>query len=730
MVRTEGENPHVREIEGLRPRLREDLRFSIQEHRGERLCMVEDPVSGRFHRMGLAEFQFARALDGRATVAELLARLAREKRVEGFSEGEALRILSWLWEQGLLVRASREGGARVEPRAAAPLRTLQWLNPLCVRVPLGCPDGFFVWLERWMRWALGGGGCVLWCVVVAAGALAVGMNSERFGATFDGFLSRENWWALALVWLLLKVVHECGHGVFCTHFGARVREAGVIFVLFIPIGYVDATASVGLASRRQRMMVSAAGLYAEFFAAAAAALVWAATPPGLVNTLAHNAVITGTVLTAFFNLNPLMRFDGYFLLSEALDIPNLASRGRQWWLAALRWALTGLRGLAPTRPRSIEQFQVAAYGAAAWVWQVLVLAGLVVAAGALLRGGGLLLSAVAVIAWFALPLGHFFGGIARELGGHPARWAGFLLRAGVAVALVAGLWWLPTHRTVRAHAVVELAEAQVLRADCPGFLEALQVADGQRVAAGSVVAVLRNEEMESRLRALRWELQQQQLRVRVAQVGGDLAAAQAEQARVRALRDAQVEQERLVASLKVRAPRDGIALVRDAARLPGRFFQHGEEICRVGRPEECDLRTAVRQADEGPFRARLGESVEVRIEGRSGMLRGTVVSVDAQAGRVAPHPVLGADAGGPLDLRRKAENAAPRESAAATDGRLEDGAFELAEPHFAAVIRVAQAGLRPGEVARVRFPAGAWEPMGNRVRAAVERWWRGYAGAR
>src|SRR6202012_965193 len=113
-------------------------------------------------------------------------------------------------------------------------------------------------------------------------------------------------------------------------FGAPVREAGVIFVVFMPMGFVDASASIALASRWRRIVVALAGLYVEFFFAAIAAIVWSHTGPGSLHTLAHDTLITGTVLTLFFNANPLMRFDGYFVLSDLLDIPNLATRGRTW----------------------------------------------------------------------------------------------------------------------------------------------------------------------------------------------------------------------------------------------------------------------------------------------------------------------------------------------------------------------------------------------------------------
>ena len=240
------------------------------------------------------------------------------------------------------------------------------------------------------RWAVFG--FLVWLAVIATGAAQVATDWPRFSRGFEGILARDNWLWLFGVWAVLKIVHEFSHGNFCRHFGAAVREVGVIFILFVPMGYVDATASLGLPSKWRRMIVSAAGLYAEFFVAALAAIAWAHTGPGQLGAALHNAIVTGTVVTLFFNANPLMRFDGYYLLSDALEIPNLATRGRAWFMRVLMWLLTGDASARPAWPRERDEWIVAIYGLASSVWQTVVLAGLLVSASALMRGGGLLLA--------------------------------------------------------------------------------------------------------------------------------------------------------------------------------------------------------------------------------------------------------------------------------------------------------------------------------------------------
>ncbi len=171
--------------------------------------------------------------------------------------------------RGRFANESARSGATDREHSEKTMRAAAtWLNPLIVKVPLGRPDCMFTGLERLVRPAFGWGGFLIWIVVVLAGAGAVALDWPRFSHESTGFFARDNWLWLFLVWAVLKIIHELSHGVFCKHFGAVVREIGAILILFVPMGYVDATASLGLPSEWRRILVAAAGLYAEFFVAA------------------------------------------------------------------------------------------------------------------------------------------------------------------------------------------------------------------------------------------------------------------------------------------------------------------------------------------------------------------------------------------------------------------------------------------------------------------------------
>jgi putative peptide zinc metalloprotease protein len=707
------ENRSVREIDGLKPRLREGLRFSIQEHGGRRVCVIEDRAASRFHRVGLEEYRFLRSLDGSRTVATLLAQLARAGEREAWSESEAAQILRWARDQHLLAVDSSRARSEREHTERALRAAATWLNPLTIKIPLGRPNRFFTRAAALLRPLLGWGGFAVWLIVLLTGATQLAPEWGRFTADASGLLARDNWLWLLLAWTGLKVAHEFGHGVVCKHFGAAVREVGAIFVLFVPMGYVDATASIGLASKWRRIAVACAGMAVEFFLAGIAAVVWAHSEPGTLHTIAHNVVITGTVVTLVFNANPLMRFDGYFILSDLLELPNLATRGRQWTQRAWMALLAGGRSV---RPRGREEWLVAAYGAASWVWQVLVLAGLLMGASVLLRGGGVALAAVAAIAWLAMPLARFGSALAREV--HDAgRWLKLSTRVAAIAGATAAVMLLPWQRSVSAPGIIEMAEALPLRADCPGFVDAVLVHDGQAVAAGDLLISLRNDEAAAQLTRAQLDLAQQELRARVAYTREDVAAFQSEEAKVEALRRTVAEKTTYLKTLEIRAPFAGRVTNRQLANLPGTFLAAGQEVLRIGQPG-ADVKLAISEGDAASFRDSLNHEADVRIEGRGATGRATLIRMEARATREVTEPALTALAGGPLALRRAA---APE--SAKRDSELADG-YELAEPHFTATARLdgGPEDLLAGETAWVRFHGGRPVSLWLQMDKYVRRW--------
>ena len=245
--------------------------------------------------------------------------------------------------------------------------------------------------------------------------------------------------------------------------------------------------------------------------------------------------------------------------------------------------------------------------------------------------------------------------------------------------------------------VVEFADTQILRAECPGFVSRIAVGDGEAVKAGQLLVELRNDELQGDLAKTRIELAQQDLRARVAYTRDDVATFQAENAEGRInLRSEVAQREKFLASLRVVAPFDGFVTNRPLTELDGVFIRPGEEIVRMGRTGGHDVKVAVSQENEPHVRSAANRPVRVRIEGRGENFPATLTQLESRATRDLRHPELTAAADGPLALRRAEERTSE------DDARTPP--YELAEPQFEATVRLANApDLRPGELARVKF---------------------------
>ena len=174
-----------------------------------------------------------------------------------------------------------------------------------------------------------------------------------------------------LTMIAVKVFHELGHALACRRFGGECHEMGVMLLAFTPCLYCDVSDSWMFASRWQRIVVAFAGIYVELLVASLAAILWYFSEPGAVHTISLYIILTCTVSTIIINGNPLLRYDGYYVLSDLLGIPNLDEQSRRaLWEPVSRWIS---RHDGPAEPLDANRCWLALYAAAATVYRLAVL---------------------------------------------------------------------------------------------------------------------------------------------------------------------------------------------------------------------------------------------------------------------------------------------------------------------------------------------------------------------
>lgn len=633
------------------PALREDLAlFEATPNRdGSPAWMIQDPVGNRFFRIGWVEFEVLSRWS--LGDAHRIAAAIREDTPLAIDAEDVLQTVEFLRQQQLLRVDDPGGVALLEAiaRRANPARW-KWLlhNYLFIRIPLLRPQRFLGWLAPRLDFLYTRGCMVAVLVATITGLLLAARQWDVFLHTFSDVMSPAGIVGFALALLFAKTLHELGHAVTATRLGVRVAHMGIAFLVLWPMLYTDTGESWKLADRRQRFRIAAAGMAVEFALAGLATLAWSLAEDGALRSAFFFLATTSWVLTLAINASPFMRFDGYFLLSDALDLPNLHARSFALARAMLRRRILGLREPDPEvfEPR-LRRFLVG-FAFATWIYRLVVFIGIAVAVyHVFFKALGLLLFAVE-IAWFILrPLWS-------ELVVWHERRAEVGRVRGVAILLVLVLVFallaLPWRGTVRAEAWLHSAQQQRLYSPFAARLVELP-AEGP-VRAGTRLVLLDSPDTRSRaeqagILAAALALQRDQ------SIGrrGDAAerARRLGEQLARQLAELGAERGEL-ARLALVADFDGRVVDLDRELRPGGWVSANEPIAMVIDPHAWVVDAMVGQRDLD--RLRVGAPARFHRRGDWEVLEGEVLAIDTARAQRLPDAMLAADRGGRIPVLR------------------------------------------------------------------------------
>lgn len=448
-------------------------------------------------------------------------------------------------------------------------------------------------------------------------------------------------------------------------------EAGILFILFIPLTYVNATSSWKFSSKWQRIHVAVAGMFIEIGIAFTAVLVWASTPDSTTGMIAHNTVIIAGISSLLFNANPLMRFDGYYILSDLLSIPNLYQRGMHSANSRLKNFFMGIS--SPIK----EPIFVKWYGIAVFIWRVLVLFSLGYLASQLAGGLGVFITAGALVAWVGMPLFFFI-----------KRWPNYreqnqhiglhLLRRSIFCLLlaVAALYLIGWKKYIEAPGIIEYREQYSVKTASPGVITSIEVKDGEQVRKGQVLLHMENKELEYIHAESQILLSQLELKMRLAHSTGKIAELQSLREQYQSAREAFQKNDDDLKALLVHAPGEGMVISRQLNNRRGMFIPKGEELLWIVTSQQKQLTALASQDDIEVFRSLVGKKIRINMRADGiGVFEGTLTHVDPTGTTRLTHPALGAMHGGPLDVRQSVEKS--------ERGQFDYGySYELFTPRF------------------------------------------------
>ena len=595
-------------VKDLKPRLRGAAQISRQHYRGERWYVVRDPAGNQFHRLSDVAYQFVGLLDGTRTVGEAWELVGGQLADDAPTQPEIIQILSQLYAANL-IETNVSPDAQVLLRRQKKQRERKFqgrlMNLLFPRLPLWDPDRF---LKVWMPFAgpmISRAGMVVWLIVCGLALFLMLPNLDRFYGQTQDFLgngSVEMWLLLGATFLVTKFLHEMGHAFACRRFGGECHEVGIMFLVLMPCPYVDASTAWGFSSKWKRILVGAGGMIAELFIASIAAIVWFFTLDngGTVNQVAYYTVLIASVSTVLFNANPLLRYDGYYILSDWLEIPNLQQRSREYSLGLVKRYIFRVKTNQPLPPTLSQKLWMVFYWVLSGLYRIFIGFAIIMMVMTQLpeqvRVIGYLLAAGAIATFFIVPTFKLFKYLTTDPELHRKRtraWA-FTLATTAALAFCVGILEVPS--AVRADAVAEPLDRARATVRTPGRVAEILVADGQQVQAGDVLMRLENIEVMKDLEVARLRLAEAQTRLRAARVsdagGAMIAQKQVERAR-RQLDDA----EREAAELDVIAPVAGRVLSPRIEDRMGSWLNRGDPVAAVEDDRKLELFVAVSAED-------------------------------------------------------------------------------------------------------------------------------------
>ena len=690
--------------------LRQELRFETRSQQGKRFVVVEDPVRNKFFQIGLREFALISTIDGKRTMAELAAELDGDEDHDAF----AVQICQWLIQSNLAFCESIDSSKRINSQVKSLQKAslIGKMNPISFKVKLFNPTRALNAISPIAKWAFSKAFFVLWCVVAVVGLKTIWSQWDAMGGASTGILSGNGWiWMLAF-WLILKIIHEAAHGIACRKYGGEVPEAGVLMLLFTPMAYVNVTSMWRFSSRWHRIVVAAAGMYVELFIAFISVIVWSQTE-GLVADAAFQLFIMSSVTTILFNANPLMRFDGYFILSDLLGVANLYPKGTKWFGDRLKSLVFG----TPTTPNLIpsgEFWRCAIYGTMAFFWKMLISISLTIGASVLLPNFGVLLAAIGATLWIAMPLYQQYQQTIGSKAKHPVSPRRLAISLGT-IACIAGLLFfvLGAPATKSAPAVVQFANETILRAESPGFIQEVLVASGDTVKKGDLLVRLRNQELLDEVIELSCDVDGSRIQVRIHQQDEELGLATIEEERLTGLEKQLKEKTRMAKSLEIRAPFDGFVFQRQLQNMQGQFVEQGDPVLNVARHHSKEVIVSMDQRDFDSVKENQGQEIRVAIPGMP-VFKSRFSRVNPRASTATTHPSLCAFAGGSLPVKPAGSES-------------ENGpAFELLTPRFSAELTLEDEisqSLHSGQRGLAFFKTGR-QSMGSYLFLASCEWLR------
>lgn len=639
-------------IAELKPRLRKDVRIRVQYYRGERWYILHDESSGHFNRFNASAFKVIGRLNGDFSIEEILhlANTSQEQD-QALKPEDIMQILAQLHSAEVLRDGLPHSTQEIINRYTKTqnFRRKNFSNPLSLRIPLFDPDQLLNHLAPLSRIIFSRAGLWIWVgIMILAISLAIANFQSITAAIGAKTLSTSEVISFWILFPAIKILHELGHGMAVKTWGGEVHETGITLLVFMPVPYVNASAASAFRDKKRRVTVGAAGIFIEMLLAAFGLFIWLLTEPGIIHEAALNVALIGSVSTLLFNGNPLLKFDGYYILEDQIEIPNLASRASRFYLYLIQKHILGLSDARSPVTADGESTWFAFYGLASPLYRLTILVSIALYLSTEFLIVGAILACWAIFMQLVKPLILTLLFLATNQRLEARRARGFIALGGV-IAFCIGLLILPAPLITQAQGVIIFNEEGNIHSTSDSFVKDVLVPSGSQVTSGELLILLEDETLltqQKTLEARLSELQtqhftaQQRSRVRGAMITDDINSVSAELKEVSSR----------ISKLNVTSPIDGRFILHNPHELRGKFIRHGEILGYVIQDKKPIVRAAITQKSAGLLRDK-PVSIEVMLSNHIGSpIQATLIREVPAGSKQIPNAALGAMGGGSLTV--------------------------------------------------------------------------------
>ena len=656
-------------IAALHLRLHDSVYFYQHHYRGEPWLVIADQQEETYFRCSAAAEQFLRLLDGRRSVEQALLETSAllnvqteaQSNTQSLTQQDVVLLIANLKSSNLLVDEAGDDladdlignnalSAQSNSSGSTPTKKQKpnpWLRPFAIKFALFDPDRFLDKTLHYVKPWLGTPALIIWLALVFVAITVALMNwaelVEHGQARFNDPKNLLWYW---LLYPLVKALHELGHAYTTKIWGGVVHEMGIMLLVFFPVPYVDSSAAHRFSSKHRRVVVSAAGIMVEVFLASLAMIVWVNTDSGISHDMAFDIIIIGGVSTVLFNANPLLRFDGYYIFGELIEIPNLGTRSSQYIGYLFKHYILDIPGVQSPVTAKGEIKWLVVYGISAAIYRLFISLFIAIWVAGKFFVVGLLLALWAVIMQVIYPaIMWFYKLIPVVRTAHRAKRLGFVVCTFCFILLLGLL--VPIGHSTYAEGIVKLPENALIRAGADGIVTRVILTDGESVEVGSTILRLENLELETEKKILLAKLEETSARQKEAMLL-DRTQADIAKAKMLAIKAELDDVQTQIENLVVRSASNGVVSIPLVDDLPGRYVKRGEVIGYIADLRQVSANVVIPQSGIAAVR-RDSEQILVRLKSRADeILTAQMIRELPQMTDKLPSRILGSGAGGDI----------------------------------------------------------------------------------